>query len=406
LLLLATLVWVNFSLEFLGTEVTIKNTGHISIPNITAKSGYWKDIQEAINWIVAHGGVGNVHIPEGTWNFVNFGESWTGARVTIPAGVNLFGAPTERYANGSVVEWKTVLIMPSAVSGNDYVGIPAWFKIVGNGEEGKFSRFSDIKLVGYRSIENSDPNMHSAIVVENVIDFRIDHCYFEHTTAGVTCATGYQKPPKIRGVIDHCYFVNKYGVIEPFTERTIGYGVHVILEWHEYVWEPIEQVLGHYNDYTVFIEDCYFEKWRHCVCANNGGHFVFRYNIIKNDFGFGSLDLHEKRTQTSARAAEIYENQFLDSLDGQGDVIWWRGGGGVAFNNTVRGYRRLAYLFEYAESQSETFQPHDIWIWNNNIPSNCTIVEVYGDIQQNRDYFLYAPSGYTPYPYPHPLTYE
>jgi hypothetical protein len=114
--------------------------------------------------------------------------------------------------------------------------------------------------------------------------------------------------------------------------------------------------------------------------------------------------LHEKRTQTSARAAEIYENQFLDSEDGQGDAIWWRGGGGVAFNNTVSGYKTFAYLVENAEYQNETFQPHDIWIWNNNIPSDCTLVEVYGDIQQNRDYFLYAPSWYTPYPYPHPLT--
>jgi hypothetical protein len=396
-------IWVSFSFGFSGTEVIINNTGQISISNITAKSGYWRDIQDAVNWVVAHSGIGNVYIPEGTWNFINIGESWTGARVTIPAGVNVFGAPTEKYANGTVKEWKTVLVMPSSVWSDNEDYIPAWFKIVGNSEPNKSSRFSDIKLVGYRSINNSDPYMHYAIEVENVIDFRIDHCYFEHTTAGVSCGSAYEKPTQFRGVIDHCFFVNHYGVIEPYEDKTIGYGVSVTIDWHYAVWDSIEQVLGHYNNYTVFIEDCYFEKWRHCVCANNGGHYVFRHNIIKNDFGFGSLDLHEKRTQTSARAAEIYENQFLDSEDGQGDAIWWRGGGGVAFNNTVSGYKTFAYLVENAEYQNETFQPHDIWIWNNSIPANCILISADGDIKQDRDYFLNAPSWYTPYPYPHPF---
>lgn len=400
------------AISSLMNSVIIRNSGEISIPTITAASGSATDIQAAVDWVVAHGGIGNVYIPEGTFNFVEVGEPWM--TVEIPAGVNLFGAPTERGPNelvsGSydhVVEWKTILVMPWDVPGNDTVGIPRWFRIIGDGDPDKPSRFSDIKLVGYRSIDPESTSMHVAVGVDTVIDFRIDHCYFEHTTAGVGCHSGYQKPTKIRGVIDHCKFINEHGTPVPYDTRTIGYGVQVRIDDHYYVWDPIDQVLGHYNNYTVFIEDCYFEKWRHCICTNTGGHIVFRHNTINNDFGYGSLDQHEQRGPCSGRALEIYENQLLDPIEGWGkDVIWWRGGGGVAFNNTVVGYDAFACLSENAEYQEEIYRPHDIWIWNNSLPPDCVDISVYGNLQEGVHYWRHAPHtfNYQPYPYPHPLT--
>lgn len=402
LVMLAGTVSLSPAVSSLMNSAIIRSTGEISITNITASSGSAKDIQAAVDWVAAHVGMGNVHIPEGAFNFVEVGEPWM--TVNIPAGVNIFGAPTERDDNDQVVEWKTVLVMPSDVPGNETIGVPAWFKITGTGDPNKPSRFSDIKLVGYRSINPESTSMHIAISVDTVIDFRIDHCYLEHTTAGIDCSSGYQKLAKIRGVIDHCYLVNTYGVPDPYENRTIGYGVHVLLDWHENVWEPIDEVLGHYNDYTVFIEDCYFEKWRHCVCANNGGHYVFRHNTIQYDFGFGSLDLHEKRTETSARAAEIYENQFLYPSSRYGKIaIKWRGGSGVAFNNTVVGYSTFAYLFEYDQGM---YNPNDIWVWGNTL-NGCTDIVVSGsNIKEGQNYYRYAPHtfSYSPYPYPHPLT--
>ena len=407
LLLLSGTLIVLPVLSSSSNTITITSSGQILTPNVTAASGSASDIQAAVDFIIAHGGIGNVSIPEGTFNFVEVGEPWQ--TVTVPAGINILGAPTERDADGQVIEWKTVLVMPWDVPGDDTVGIPSWFRINGNGDPNTPSRFSDIKLVGYRSINPSSTSMHAAISVVSVIDFRIDHCSFEHTTAGVRVGTEYLGTPRFRGVIDHCKLINLYGSPTPFESRNIDYGVHVFLEWHENVWEPIEQVLGHYNDYTVFIEDCYFKKWRHCVCANNGGHFVFRYNTIEEDFGYGSLDVHEYRTETSGRAAEIYNNIFSDPEEDWGKyAIKWRGGGGVAFNNIVTGYKRLAYLVENAEVQEETYQPHDIWVWNNNLPGDCVDVSVDGDIQEGVHYWRNAPHtfNYIPYPYPHPLTLE
>lgn len=399
LVILIGTLFVYPAVASLTASIILTSSGQISTPNVTAISGSARDVQAAVDLVVAHGGIGKVSIPEGTFNFVEVGESWV--TVIIPAGIDVFGASTERDVNGQVVEWKTVLVMPYDVPNN------SWFSIIGDGDPDKPSRFSDIKLVGYRSIDPYSTSMHTAVSVKAVMDFRIDHCYFEHTTSGVGVSSEYLGAPRFRGVIDHCKFVNKYGTITPFESRTIDYGVHVLLEWHENVWEPIEQVLGSYNDYTVFVEDCYFEKWRHCTTTNNGGHIVFRYNTIKDDFGYGSLDQHEYRTQTAGRAYEIYENQFLDPMVGWGQVaINWRGGGGVAFNNTVTGYNDFAFIYDYGQDQEELYQPHEIWVWNNDL--SCSPISVYGDVQEGVHYWLTAPHTflYTPYSYPHPLALE
>ena len=329
--------------------------------------------------------------------------------VEIPAGVNLFGAPTERDANGQVVEWKTVLVMPYDVPGDDVVGIPAWFSIIGTADPNRPSRFSDIKLVGYRDFDPSSTSMHLAVSVQSVIDFRIDHCYFRHTAGGGVGVYGFH----CCGVIDHCKLINEYGTPVPYETRTIGYGVHVSRDWETTEWEDdISRVLGKYLLYTVFIEDCYFEKWRHCVASNNGAHYVFRHNTIKNDFGYGSLDAHGTYTNVGTRAIEVYENELLDPMPvgtGIKDAIWFRGGGGVVFNNIVTGYERLAYLVN--EGEVEKCYPHDIWVWNNDLPAGVSPVVVYtdpvkGGAVEGIDYFLYAKPDYVPYPYPHPLTLE
>jgi len=367
----------------------------INLSVVIAKSGYWKDIQEAVNLVASMGG-GNVYIPEGTFNFVNVNESWTGARVIIPAGVNLFGAPTEKYSNGSVKEWKTVLVMPWDVpgfSGN----VPVWFKIVGSKNPDKPSRFSDLKLVGYRDFDPNSTSLHQAMVVENVVNFRIDHCYFRHTCEGVYIVNS-------SGVIDHCLFINEYGWHggSDWGNRTIGYGVNIARTPLETRWENITNILGKYLDYTVFIEDCVFTKWRHCVVGNLGAHYVVRHCIFKGDFAFASIDLHPMWIQpySACRAAEIYENVFKEQIETGIAIKFWSGGG-VVFNNIIRNH--TYFITSDNGGWNPNFYPHDIYIWNNDI--NGTILHA-GAMTEGEDYFLYKPDWYTPYPYPHPLTLE
>jgi hypothetical protein len=340
--------------------------------------------------------------------------------VTIPAGVNLFGAPTERDANGQVIEWKTVLVMPSDVPGNDTIGIPIWFKILGNNDPNKPSRFSDIKLQGYRDIDPASTSMSFGVEVISVMDFRIDHCYFRHITGGAVIVHGIYH----RGVIDHCLLINVYGVPYgpngDFSTRTIGYGVSAHREgWTQ--WESnITKVLGQYTNYTIFIEDCYFSKWRHCTGANDHDHFVFRHNIIDNDFAMGSVDAHGPGSNATVgtRAIEVYDNIFEnpDPNWNLNAAINLRGGAATIFNNTVLGnttahYSTLVTIVN--EGPLDYCWPNNVYVWNNNLSVGTELLDIVNvngtpPIVQNVQYFLHAPDifSYQPYPYPHPLTLE
>lgn len=409
------------AISSLMNSVIIGSSGQISISTITAASGSATDIQAAVNWIVAHSGIGNVYIPEGTFNFVSVGEElgtlsggyYLGPRVTIPAGVNLFGAPTERCANGTVVEWKTILRLPWDAHGTWHYGGCQWFEFVGNGDPNKPSRFSDIKLVGYRSINPDSITAHGAIKNENVVDFRIDHCYFEHTCTGISASGS-------RGVIDHCFLVNPVSVVGvTLDDCNVFYGVQVSRGSGD-LWEnDVSKVLGKYTDYTVFIEDCYFEKWRHCVASNDGAHYVIRHSTIKDDFGYGSLDAHGWGTmsggvitEVGTRAVEIYNCTIIDAIQSPW-ATFIRGGAGVAFNNTVGGgtYADFIYFSNEAQANVSKCWINDWWIWNNTMLSSMTEIIKYdplGNINEGVNYFRYAPHtfSYQPYPYPHPLTLE
>jgi hypothetical protein len=412
--LLGGMLTITPALSSLTDTAIIRNTGTISyVVEVTAKSGYWQDIQAAVDQVAAAGGIGNVYIPEGTFNFTNVDEGWTGARVVIPAGVNLFGAPTERTSglpydgrgmnpNDQVVEWRTILVIPwDAPSAT-------LFQIVGSADPTKPCRFSDIKIVGYRSINSSSTIMLRPLSVNDVIDFRIDHCHFENMAEGMYI--GGRATNTICGVVDHCKFINTNGIPQPYDSRTVGYGIHIDRTYAE-LWEPdIENVIGQYTDYSVYIEDSYFSKWRHCIASNNGAHHVFRYNTIKDDFGYGSLDAHggPGAVSVGTRATEIYNNIFQDAIE---DIwgVFIKGGGGVAFNNKFGGGAYTHFMILQNDHTDPTYWTHDWWIWDNDI-GDLTLIGGPTPPTLNEDYFLRTPTmeqdgfEYQPYPYPHPLT--
>lgn len=422
LIVLTGIFTLSPAISSLMNDVTINSFGQISTSTTTvwAESGYWRDIKDAVDY-AAQVGIKNVFIPEGTYNFVNVGESWTGYRVTIPAGVNLFGAPTERNDDGSVVEWKTVLQIPweAAPPRPDY---DTMFRFQGNGDPNKPSRFSDIKVVGYREFYPPSDRWYSVVRMYNIINFRVDHCFFKNT-AGIAVDVKAPANGNCCGLIDHCKLINDYGYVEWwYADCSVHYGIAIgatgTTRWED----DISKVLGQYTSYTVFVEDCYFSRWRHCVCAGEGAHYVFRHNTIEKDSIVGSLDGHGTYNNVGTRAMEFYDNIIIDPIlnkhpqnwnsttpsDGtDGYAVNWRGGGGVVFNNLVRNYVVGLYLLD--EGEVPKCYPHDIWIWNNtftNIRYPVLTYSDYRDIQEGVDYFFYAKLGYTPYPYPHPLSLE
>ena len=419
LMVLTGIFTLSPAISSLMNNVVINSFGQISTMTGWAESGYWRDIKDAVDR-AAEVGIKNVRIPEGTYNFVNVGESWTGYRVTIPAGVNLFGAPTERYANGSVVEWKTVLQIPweAGPARPNYITM---FRFVGDGDSDEPSRFSDIKVVGYRELNPTSDRWYAVVGMYNIIDFRVDHCFFKNT-AGTAVSVRAPANGDCCGVIDHCKFINDYGYVEwDYALCSVHYAI-MIRAVGTTRWEDnIDNVVGKYLPYTVFIEDCYFSRWRHCVSSNDGTHYVFRHNIIEKDCVVGSLDAHGTYDNVGTRAMEIHDNLIIDPVVSkhpenwnnttpayqQGYGVQWRGGAGVFFNNLVRNYEVGLYLAD--EGSVEKCWPHGIWIWNNTFTSckhTLLAYSSYRTIQEGVDYFFYAKPEYTPYIYPHPLTLE
>ena len=399
------------------------------LAGVLANSGSARDIQIAVDEAVAQG-INNVHLPEGIFDFVKVGDPWID--VVVPAGINFFGAPTERTSglpepsrgmspNNQVVKWKTVLRMPNDVDDKGHSAVPWFFRIIGDSVQP--FRFSDIKLVGYRSIDPTSKNWHGAISMSNVASFRIDHNLFEHCTGGAVYMS------KSSGLVDHCRLVNYYGAVAwPYLECDMGYGMLIN---GKNVWLPIEDVLGKHTDQTVFIEDCYISRWRHTPSGAFASHYVLRHNTFERDSIVGTIDAHGWRMYAteslSQRAMEIYNNEIIDPvLNGQpnydsttpangtqGYGVMWRGGGGVAFNNYIRSYHTGFHLTLEGPDAPESNRINDLWIWDNiGVNIGYALVSAYGGPIKDVNYFLRAPSlaedgfEYVPYPYPHPLTVE
>jgi len=211
------------------------------------------------------------------------------------------------------------------------ISYSSWFAVNGNSDPTKPTRISNIKLVGYRYL---DPTFRDSLLeadISQVMDFRFDHVWLQDVAAGIWIGDGGGDHPnqQCRGVVDHCTFINTNGLpYDPafpmsgddpaYAHRTVGYGVGVGVvgtsTWNtdpQTTWGKYEtdSAIG-----TVYIENCYFEKWRHCVSSGHGAHIVFRYNTIANDLGFGSYDAHGQYAYVGTRAVEVYNNQFLSPL--------------------------------------------------------------------------------------------
>ncbi len=312
-----------------------------------------------------------------------------------------------------------------------------WFKYVinENVQENTF-RFSDIKLVGWRYYDHSSTTMYTGVAVSSsykdyptagLKDFRVDHCNFQDMAgSGIWLSGDGEHNRRIFcGVIDHNRFDNSYG--DPgfmnYDQRTLGYGIGM-RRWPCDVWEPTQNVWGHYTNYTIVIEDNYFSKWRHATCTNDGIHQIVRYNTFDGNYGHGTVDGHGSYRDTEdggkrwyavgTRCMEVYNNRFLN-YDNRWNIPWVvniRGGSALVYNNYLDGsYQYLLDLNNDWGNYDELAYCaiNQTYIWNNQL-NGATIIHYNADSVLNVNYFMRAPSlaldgiEYTPLQYPFPLT--
>jgi len=398
----------------MNAKITIGTTGTLG-SSVYANSGTIDDIQAAVDAVVAAGG-GTVYIPEGDW----YDSYSTGRHVTSYGGVNLIGAGSD----------KTRLFMSQSASENVRM-----FYIYG--QNAKPFRVSGIGFYGY-----DDAYMYAGIYIQSGKDFRIDHCYFTHMGEfGIKVARENYPNSVLCGVIDHCEFVEM--TKETIIVHDISYGVAAVSSdntpLEESRWGTIDDYLGKYTDMTIFLEDNNFSVCRHAIVGWKGIHYVARFNTFTNypttlvRYQIGACDVHGAYTSgpLSGRCSEVYNNTFLNpdtnpyyntNPYGAGTLGWeraraWqmRGGGGVFFNNEINDMHYAVWFVDTESAGNNVYPqciPNDIWIWDNimyeshGYPTSLVINDYSDEVVLDTNYYLFQKSGYTPYPYPHPLTLE
>ncbi|MFA5365584.1 MAG: hypothetical protein WC325_10440, partial [Candidatus Bathyarchaeia archaeon] len=429
---------------------------------VVAASGNVLDIQAANDAIVAHNvwypqnngkyTLGHLYIPGGTWDF------WNGTQqalnkypaANITDGVYPMGAGYSNLdAQGIPQTFETILRMPYSVyTGAENAGNYSLMFNLGRGGSGfslfnfdvsrtnKTIRFSGIKLVGYRTINESNTDTPKGIEVFGLTDFRIDHCVIENLAGGaINMPLYYEENSYTCGVIDHCKIYNTAGIndLANYANGNVGYGVSVQRSYHlagevAIPYDSDSTVLGQYTNYTTFIEDCYFSKWRHCVASGHGGYYVFRRNIINEDFrGTYSLDVHGLRDSEVGRAggrgAEIYDNILgnqtytgtNNSTAANKGIFQIGGGSGVFFNNTIDTTYLNMQIFEEDYVDSEVWHLKNFYFWGALgglstptmtsgyylIDASRNVTASWAETQVNASWSI---AGYEPYAYPHYLT--
>ena len=378
--------------SFMNT-VVINNTGTISLSKITANSGSPVDIQNAVNAVVAAGG-GTVYIPVGNWTF---NPPVNGTGVTIP----YTNVPISIIGAGIDLTILTETVNPGA-------DLSWMFSRKWNAQNYNASavRISGITFAGFVLNETFTQNI--AITLDCTKDFRIDHCKFTNfvnTAINVDANTGGTYRLAITGVIDHCIIDDPYKDWVPSVGGTWGYGILVSGDHHSY-WQNLSNLLGQYGNPNVtsevYIENCNFSRCRHAITENEDGFYVVRYCTFSEPRpkNFAIIDVHGFN---HGRGLEAYDNTVNGAAGYGGSVAFGiRGGGGCIFNNNIIGCSVGIWLLKESGGDPP-YSVNDIYIWGNTQTSG-TPFQSDSFYTQNVDYFLYARPGYTPYPYPHPLT--
>lgn len=284
------------------------------------------------------------------------------------------------------------------------------------------------------------------IIVSYGDDWRIHNMSFTHTAAftGVY-VRGNSATTTRRGLVDNSTFTNGRILVYGYPASTSG-EMNGTTHW--------AQALGLGTNDAVYVEDnaFTFTVFYNAFDCQYSGEIVFRHNTVTDAY----LEVHSVQGWGRAcRKWEVYENTIAQSAVEVYRPVFFRGGTGVIFNNTVTGTYGVGTIhFDNVRSFTDvggeigicagasiwdgnsdssgwpcrdqigrgldsgtwTTSPYPTqsldaaYIWNNTINGSALGVTVINGsetdhIIANRDYYVNvgAKPGYTSYTYPHPL---
>jgi len=306
--------------------------------------------------------------------------------------------------------WKTTLRMAGA--SNDET---AMIRVEG-GNTNRTNRVAGLNLVGFR--EPNPPFIgYDGIIVNDCLDYRIDHCKFSDFGYGGIAVQGILT----RGLIDRNEFWNIMKGTTYDNMIHIGYGIGVIKTYNvaSMPWKALAEILGKY-DGNQFIEDNYFSGCRHSVACFAGGIYVLRHNVLTEQhcmYQAGVADMHGAYPNCKGgRAMEVYSNKFLNpssnpfypypyNMSINSRPVNFRGGGGVVFNNEMHD---VTYAMLLSGDDGNTQYPEciaqDINFWDNLLINVGAIIDPSTGGYAIGSYALTQRPNYAIFPYPHYLT--
>jgi len=313
--------------------------------------------------------------------------------------------------------------------GSSVIKVPGGIRIIGRGKNttilrnGMFNFNKDhygtvgdgLSRLSGMSIINPMDRKLPELLFRRVAGARLDNVYFEgrYSTFCNVVDVGYL-------IVDNCEFnlFTSYGFYV-FGNNTYKENIGSL---------DAAKLLGTMNKGTTVVEDCMFSGYYdHLMDGRSGAHYMFRHNVIDYDSGAGPLEGHGPTTpgqdvNVGTNCIEIYDvDIYQQDTSGSAGILIRSGVAAihnVAITNKAYGValavENSPYTYPRTTSDYPVYhQPHGVWIWNNTYQDirfgDVDVVWDSGDcIQENRDYFLRAPSlqqdgfAYTPYPYPHP----